>query len=113
MAAMGYEQCAVAHPEKREQYLMLMERAIKKMLSPRVRQFDMERWQSDPMKSLDTDEGHAAYLGDMNLAMSFHHLLVPDSSFTGLNDRVSAALRGRMENSPYGTGGAVRRLTKP
>ncbi|MBN2702852.1 MAG: hypothetical protein JXR23_01440 [Pontiellaceae bacterium] len=104
MAAMGFGQCAVAHPDERgwerERYLELMEQAIDEMLSDRVRQYDRESWPSDPLDSLDSDDAHAAYLGYMNLAMSFHCLLVPDSKFSELNDRITQALRRRVSNSP-------------
>ena len=100
MAAMGFGQCALTYPEQRERYLDLMEQAIHEMLSTRVRQFDVERWGNDPLDSLETSDGHAAYLGYMNLAMGFHVLLDPDSPFAVLNDRISNALRRRVEKSP-------------
>lgn len=100
MAAMGYGQLAAQQPENRDRWLALMEEAIDEVLSGRVREFDSERWKSDPLESLDTHEGHAAYLGYINLAMSLHRLLKPDSKFAELNDRISAALRRRIEASP-------------
>ncbi|MDF7800374.1 hypothetical protein P4C99_12930 [Pontiellaceae bacterium B1224] len=100
MAAMGFGQMALEQPEHREHFCALMEQAIDEVLSDRVRAFDSERWKSDPVESLDTDEGHAAYLGYLNLAMGFHRRLNPDSKFTELNDRISAALCRRIEASP-------------
>ncbi len=100
MAAMGFGQLAMEQPENKTRYLALMEEAIGEVLSDRVRQFDIEQWKSDPLETLDTDEGHAAYLGYLNLAMGFHRLLDPGSKFTELNDRISAALRRRIEASP-------------
>lgn len=100
MAAMGFGQMAAAHPEHKDHYLALMEDAIDEVLSDRVRLFDQERWKSDPLETLDTDEGHAAYLGYLNLAMGFHRLLDPASKFAERNDRISAALRRRIEASP-------------
>ncbi len=100
MAAMGYGQCAVAQPDQRVHYLALMETAIDELLTVRVRQFDLERWKNDPIDSLDTDDGHAAYLGYLNLALSFHQLLDHDSRFANLNDRITQALRRRIEASP-------------
>lgn len=100
MAAMGYGQLAAQQPENREHYLVLMEEAIDEVLSERVRAFDSERWKSDPLESLETNEGHAAYLGYMNLAMGLHRLLNPESKFADLNDQISQALRRRIEASP-------------
>ena len=51
MAALGFGQMAVHHPEDREHYLSLMEEAIGEVLSDRVRQFDIEQWKSDPLKT--------------------------------------------------------------
>jgi hypothetical protein len=100
MAAMGFGQLAAQQPEHKERYLMLMEEAIDEVLSNRVRAFDTELWKSDPLESLDSAEGHAAYLGYVNLAMGLHRLQKPDSKFADLNDRISAALRRRIETSP-------------
>lgn len=72
----------------------------KEVLSDRVRAFDSERWKSDPLESLEADEGHAAYLGYLNLAMGFHRMLDPESTFAELNDRISTALCRRIEASP-------------
>ena len=100
MAAMGFGQMALEQPENKNRYLTLMEEAIEEVLSDRVRAFDSERWKSDPLETLDTDEGHAAYLGYLNLAMGFHRRLDPESKFAELNDRISVALRRRIEASP-------------
>ena len=100
MAAMGFGQCTLSQPDRREHYLALMEQAIDELLSDRVRAFDTESWNSDPLESLTSDEGHAAYLGYMNLAMSFHQLLDPNSRFAELNNRISEALHRRVAGSP-------------
>lgn len=100
MAAMGYGQLAAQQPQHREHWLALMEQAIDEVLSDRVRAFDSERWKSDPLQSLETDEGHAAYLGYVNLAMGLHRLLKPNSKYIELNNRISGALRRRIEASP-------------
>jgi hypothetical protein len=100
MAAMGFGQMALEQPEHKEYFSALMEKAIDEVLSDRVRAFDSERWKSDPLETLGTDEGHAAYLGYLNLAMGFHRRLNPGSKFAELNDRISVALRRRIEASP-------------
>lgn len=100
MAAMGFGQMAQQHPHQKEFYLQRMEYAIDQGLSDRVRAFDLERWKTDPLQTLETHEGHAAYLGYLNLAMGFHRQLNTDSKFKALNDQISTALRRRVEASP-------------
>jgi hypothetical protein len=101
MAAMGYGQTALEHPEWRERHAELMARCIDLMLSERVRAFDTASWDgADAIAALDSGGGHAAYLGYMNLAMSLHRLVDPQSRHTELNDRITEALARRLAASP-------------
>ena len=100
MAGLGFGQTALEHPELRPKHLALMRLCIERLLSPEVRAFDRESWRSDPLESLDGDAGHAAYLGYLNLLLSHHRLLAPQSEYAALNDRITAALVRRFEQSP-------------
>ena len=99
MAGMGFGQTALEHPELREQHVALMEECIEQILSERVKAFDRERWQDDPIESLDSGSDHAAYLGYLNLMMSLHRLLKPESEYSELNDRITEALVRRVNES--------------
>jgi hypothetical protein len=78
-----------------------MDLCIERLLSPRVREFDVESWQSDPIASLDTEAEHAAYLGYLNLLLSLHRVVDPQSRHAELNDRITRALASRLERSPH------------
>src|SRR5205823_5865508 len=93
MAAMGFGQLALEHPERRARELPLVEACIARMISPAVRRFDTDAWGgSDPLETLDGDAHHGSYLGYLNLALSLDRLLDPKSPHAQLNDRVTAAL---------------------
>lgn len=100
MAGMGFGQMAVLNPDRKEEYCLAMEKCIRQILSPAVREFDRQSWQSDPIDSLDTDHDHAAYLGYFNLLLSLHRLLKNESEYSGLNDRITEALARRLNKSP-------------
>lgn len=100
IAAMGYGQCALEQPGQRGVHLSRMEKAIDLLLTKPVRAFDREAWDEDALESLDRFRGHAAYLGYLNLALSFHRLLEPQSKYADLNDRITDALRRRVAASP-------------
>ena len=102
MAGIGFGQMAVLHPELREQSLASMRTCIQRLLSPNVRAFDRETWENDPLETLDFADDHAAYLGYLNLLLSFHRCLDPHSEFAPLNDLITAALVRRIEASPTG-----------
>jgi len=102
MAALGLLQVCLEQPARRAEFLPVAERAIDELLSERVRAFDAARWREDPLATLDGPKGHAAYLGYLNLALSLHRRIVPDSRFAELNDRISAALARRLQASRHG-----------
>jgi hypothetical protein len=102
MAAMGLGQVALTHPQARARYSPVVAHCLDQLLSKRVRAFDRHAWGSDPLTSLDTAEGHVAYLGYMNLALGIHRQLEPSSRFAGWHDRISAALARRLGHSPHG-----------
>ncbi len=99
MAAMGYGQTALAHPELREKHERLMDACIERLLSEEVRKFDREMWGDDPIDSLSKDSAHAAYLGYFNMVLGLHRLVDPDSKYADLNDSITGALRKRVEQS--------------
>jgi hypothetical protein len=103
MAAMGYGQTAIEHPELRKKYTALMEQCFDKLLSDQVRLFDCAMWGNDPIESLESLKNHhAAYLGYFNLSLSLHRMLVKESKYAELNDRITAALIRRIKESRFG-----------
>jgi len=102
MAAMGFGQSALEHPELASEHVPLMETCIDRLLTREVKAFDTETWGSDPIASLDSDDDHAAYLGYLNLALSLNRLLSLDGRHAPLNDRITAALIRRLSKSRIG-----------
>jgi len=100
MAGMGFGQSALDHPGLRDRHLELMDICIDRLLSAEVRAFEIEAWGEDPIETLDGGNGHAGYLGYFNLLLSLHRLLQPHSKYAKLNDRITAALARRLEQSP-------------
>jgi hypothetical protein len=101
MAAMGFGQLALEHPETRAHQLAKLHDCIAKMIAPSVRSFDTEAWDGDDaLATLDGDADHGSYLGYLNLALSLDRLLEPKSEYARLNDRVTAALARRLERAP-------------
>ena len=93
MAAMGFGQRALEHPELRARELPLIKKCIAKMISAPVRRFDTDAWDGDDaLRELGRDSGeHGSYLGYLNLVLSLDRLLDPKSEYAGLSDEVTAA----------------------
>lgn len=102
MAGIGFCQIVQQHPETFAEYSPAIELCIDELLSERVRAFDTRSWENDALATLDQGEGHAAYLGYLNFLLSLYSELWPDNRFRELNDRISAALLQRLQNSKTG-----------
>jgi hypothetical protein len=98
MAALGHGQVAVRHPELASHARASMDRALSAVLRPETRSFDRDAWGSDALETLSSDEGHVAFLGYANLALSLRKKLGP-SPFDELNARITDALARRLGSS--------------
>jgi hypothetical protein len=100
-ASLAFAQTALQHAELRPEHEPLAARAIDRMLLPAGRAHDRAAWGEDPLESLDRDDqGHLAFLGYANLALSMHRRLDPASRFAALNDAITTALARRFAASP-------------
>ncbi len=103
MTAMGLGQVALAQPELRDTLQPGMLQCLRSVLKPRTRAFDRTAWGNDPITSLDDlDSHHAAFLGYYNLALSLYcYVFQPpaDDQMRQLNERITAALAHRLEQS--------------
>lgn len=109
MAAMGFGQLALTRPRERERWAAEMERAIAPLLDRPGLAFEASRYHlslSSPPATLAhilaDDEGHAAWLGYTNLALSLHRAVDPDSPYIPLNDRIVATLAGTVPRARTG-----------
>lgn len=103
MAALGFGQSALEHPELRDAHVALMGECIDRLLSREVRAFDRDRWGDDPIDALDRPANrsdHTSYLGYLNLALGLHRQLDPASRFASLHDRITAHFAARYRAAP-------------
>jgi hypothetical protein len=108
MAAMGHGQVALAHPSEAREQHALMARSLERLLEPELRVFDSEAWHDDALAALDGDQGHAAYLGYLGVALGLEaRVLAREPSLddeaaekrAALRGHIARALRRRLENS--------------
>ncbi|MFL5321143.1 MAG: hypothetical protein ACJ790_15895 [Myxococcaceae bacterium] len=105
MAVLGLGQVILAHPSAQERYLPAIRAAVASMLEPGSREFGTKEWKEDGFapEVLDGPHGHV-YLGYLDMALSMQRLVDPEMSTADaeLNDRLTAALERRIDQSPYG-----------
>jgi hypothetical protein len=101
MAALGFGQMALEHPEDRTALRERADRAIDRMLSERGRAFDTRAWHEDALAALPNRHGHVAFLGYANLVLSLHRRAFGDSRYASLNDAMTRALESRYEAAGF------------
>jgi len=100
MAILGLGQVALAHPELRERYVPLMERAAERMMRPGQRRFATRAWHGDGLTRLASARGDA-WLGWPNLALSMLQRVHPETPFADQNRRITEALARRLRRAPH------------
>jgi len=101
MAILGLGQIVLAHPETRERWVPVMEKAARHMMRPSQRAFATRAWGSDGLDHLDDARGEA-WLGWPDVALSMLRLVHPETPLAGLNDRITDALERRISTAPHG-----------
>ncbi len=100
MGGMGFGQMALEHPELRAESSRRMVHCIEKLIEPKARVFERAAWSgTDPLSTLNGEDDHGAYLGYLNLVLSMHRLIDPNSKFAALNDAITATLVRRFHAS--------------
>ena len=101
-AGVGFAQIAVQQSAARPRNLERALRCVDRLLGTEARAFDTGMWEEDPIASLSGPNGHAAYLGYLNLLLGLARVSDPQHRHAQLNDRVSEALARRLRASPIG-----------
>lgn len=98
MSVIGLGQIACLYPDQREAMLPAMEASLDAMLTPEALAFGTEDWK---MRGLSFDRvAPPAWLGYLGTALGMHRMVAPRSRFSGLHDRLIAALARRLDEEP-------------
>lgn len=95
-AAIGHLHAAAAHPDHQAKHLAAAEAALAPLLTCDAWRFESAKWGGEcALAALGGTHDHAV-LGYLNLPLSLHRLLRPDSDLAPLNDRISSHLEARL-----------------
>jgi hypothetical protein len=102
MTILGLGQVVLEHPELRDRYVPVMERAAALMMRPEQRGFATRAWGSDGLspQALASARGDA-WLGWPAVALSMLRLVHPETPFAADNDRITGALARRLQAAPH------------
>lgn len=92
---------AFSYPETREESLRAIRRLIQFVLAPEQREFDNVSWNEDPLESLDTEDGHVWYLGNVNFMIGAFKFLGGGEEFDPQMKQITAALCRRYLQSDF------------
>lgn len=102
MTSMALANLAQLSPETRAESARLVSALAEQVLAEPIRRFDRERWEEDPIDTLESARGHIGYLGHLNLVLAAESYLSERPAHGELFGRVSRALARRIEACPSG-----------
>ncbi|MEM6823086.1 MAG: hypothetical protein AAF558_14235, partial [Verrucomicrobiota bacterium] len=102
MAGFGLCQMAAINPEMKEDWKQVITQCVRNILSPQVRAFDDESWGRSALDTLEYNDGHAAYLGYLNLLLSLFERVYGPHEFSDLNTELTECLFRRLNCSRTG-----------
>jgi hypothetical protein len=97
MAAAGFAQVALTHPELREANVRRMRETVDRLIRPEVWEFDRTAWGDLALADLDGEIHDHAVLGYLGITLGVERLVDPDGPHAALHDRVIALLERRVE----------------
>lgn len=100
MTSMALTNIALDFPETRESALAAVEKMVPKILETQFRDHENYWWDEDSLDTLDGPNGHAGYLGHLNIVLAAYRVLGGDEKYDDLNRRVTDALARRVAESP-------------
>ena len=102
MTTMALVQIAFAFPETRDESVKVVRTMIHHMLERQIRDYEVHWWNEDALDTLETsNNGHAGYLGHLNLMIGGYRFLGGEGEFDDLHIRISEALADRISRAPH------------
>ena len=101
MTTIALANIANLYPEKRDMAIKHIERIIDITLSSKIREYDRERWDEDPLESLDGNKSHMSYLSHLAWMIGRFKQIGGSNKYDSLYHLVCDALHRRMLQSPY------------
>jgi len=102
MATYALTNLAFLYPETREETLPIVSALIERLEQPEIRNFDKNQWWGrDPLETLDGPDGHAGFLGHLNMMLCAHQYLGGGAKHEARLHEISSALARRVIASPF------------
>ena len=92
----------IAHiyPETKHESLQNIDKLIQIVMSPELRQYDTDRWDEDPLETLDGDESHISYISHLAWMISGYKQLGGDKKYDRLYKQLCETMNRRILLSP-------------
>lgn len=103
MTAYAVTNLAFHFPETQPEAIGIVHQLITQLLTPEIRQFDTRQWRGkDALADLGSENGHIAYLGQLNMMLAaYHYLGGTDPKLTQLFQQNSDHLFQSINRVPF------------
>lgn len=88
------------YPETKQESIQNIDKLIKLVMSPEIRQYDADRWGEDPLETLDGNQSHISYLSHLAWMISGYKYLGGDRKYDKLYRKLCETMNRRILQSP-------------
>ena len=86
--------------EEREENIARIDSLIKIVMSPELRTYDRERWDEDPLETLDGDKSHVSYLSHLAWMIGGYKQIGGDGKYDDLYRGLCETMHRRLLDTP-------------
>lgn len=86
--------------EEREKNIARIDSLIKIVMSPELRAYDRERWDEDPLETLDGDKSHVSYLSHLAWMIGGYKQIGGDGKYDDLYRKLCETMHRRLLDTP-------------
>lgn len=86
--------------EEREENIARIDSLIKIVMSPELRAYDRERWDEDPLETLDGDKSHVSYLSHLAWMIGGYKQIGGDGKYDDLYRKLCETMHRRLLDTP-------------
>ena len=100
MTSVAWSNIANLFPKHQENAVKSIERIIDVALSPKIREYDKERWNEDPLENLSGNKSHITYLSHLAWMIGRYKQIGGDSQYDDLYHSICETTNRRILQSP-------------
>ena len=101
MTSAALANIAILYPQNKEISINFISQIIDIAMSPKIREYDRDRWQEDPMDGINGSQSHISYYSHLAWMIGRYKQIGGDGKYDELYHSLCNAMNRRIRQSPF------------